>query len=241
MSLLLKNYSVTKEEKKLLQTISFELPIGEIHVLMGPNGAGKSTLSNALSGHPLYSEDGEIIIDGQSVLTRSAEERAKAGLFVSFQQAIPIPGLSYVQFIKAAKSALTGEQLDPIVFYKELVALAESQHIDPTLLQKNVGDNLSGGERKKLELLQILALKPKYLILDEIDAGLDITSVASITEAINEYVQHGHAALVITHHPEIAELFNPQKVYILNKGSIVKVSDKHIITEIKKDGYKQYV
>lgn len=241
MSLKLKNYSVDREDKHILDNISLEIPAGELHVIMGPNGAGKSTLSNALSGHPDYKESGEFSIDNKNLTNSLAEERAKAGLFVSFQQTIAIPGLSYIQFIKVAKTALTGDKIDPILFYKELVQICEKNNIDSKLLQKNVGDNLSGGERKKLELLQILALKPKYLVLDEIDAGLDVTSVAAITEAIKDYVKLGNGALVITHHPEIAQMFDPNFVHVLVDGKIVKIDDKNIIKDISESGYNKFV
>ncbi len=238
MSLLLKNYKIKRDDNTILDDVSLCLQPGEVHVLMGPNGAGKSTLAKGLSGHPDYDQSGEYTINDVDAITLAPEDRAKQGLYVSYQETIAIPGLTYIQFLKAAKEAITGQKTLPIPFYKQLVDLAKQHNIDHTLLQKSVGDDLSGGERKKLELLQIMLLKPKYLILDEIDAGLDVTSLQSIIKDIVTYVKAGNSVLFVTHHPDIALQLNPDVVHILNNKTITSYKDQSIIETVRTNGYE---
>lgn len=238
MSLELKNYTISIDGEDIIKDVSLLIPDGELHVIMGPNGAGKSTLANALSGQPECIEAGSVRVNNTEILPMSPDERAKLGLFVSFQKEIPIPGLTYVQFLRAAYAAKTGQKQNPISFFNHIKTLSNKHDIDIELLKKFVGDTVSGGEAKKLELLQIHLLHPNCIILDEIDAGLDVANIKQLTEEIRSYITDDRVGLIITHHTEIASMYKPDKVHLLQHGCIHKSGGVELIEQVKTHGYE---
>src|SRR3989338_5003752 len=185
MSLSIKHLTVTTQGSEIIQDISFTINPGEVHVLMGPNGSGKSTLANAIAGHPKYTiTNGSIILDAEDITNEKPDMRAKKGLFLSMQYTPAIEGVSMTQMLRVAKQSITGTQINPVTFHKELVQKAKELGVESSFLSRSVNVGFSGGEKKRLELLQLAMLNPKYALLDETDSGLDIDALKLVTETI---------------------------------------------------------
>lgn len=235
------NLHVAVEEKEILKGIDLTINTGEIHVVMGTNGAGKSTLANAIMGNPAYTvTEGKIVFDGKDITEDAVNDRAKAGIFMSFQSPISIPGITVENFIRTAKTTITGEQQRALAFKKELKSKMDELSFDSSYAQRYVNDGFSGGERKKNEILQMSILNPKLAMLDETDSGLDVDAVRIVSEGVSRFHNENNAVLIITHHNSILQKLKPDFVHILINGHIVKTGDASLVAEIEKQGYDAY-
>ncbi|MBI4127736.1 MAG: Fe-S cluster assembly ATPase SufC [Parcubacteria group bacterium] len=236
--LTVQNLTVKVEEKRVLERVSFTLKPGEIHALMGPNGSGKSSLALALMGHPDYRVvSGNAILAGKNLLAMKPEERAKSGLFLSFQNPVAIPGVSVGNVIRSAYNLQAKTPLPPPVFHQAFMREAERLAIASPLIEREFNEGFSGGERKKIEMLELRMLRPKVAILDEIDSGLDIDALANIVRSIRELVKEGMGVLFITHNPRIVQKLTPDRVHVLVDGRIVAVDGAVLAKKIEERGY----
>ena len=239
----IQNLCVNVEEKQVLQGVNLSINPGETHVLMGPNGAGKSTLGNAIMGNPVYSvTDGKIFFDGQDLTEEKTDTRAKAGLFLSFQNPLEVQGISVEAFIRSALQQKTGERVKLFQFQKELKSCMELLSMDESYGKRDLNVGFSGGERKKSEILQLLMLKPRLAILDETDSGLDVDAVRTVSKGIEEYRRKENGGLlIITHSTKILESLHVDYAHILVKGKIVKTGDASLVQEINEKGFDEYL
>ena len=229
------------DDKEILKGLDITVNKGEIHVIMGPNGAGKSTLANTLMSHPRYTQtSGEILFEGEDISGLKTDERARKGLFLSFQTPEEIPGITVENFLKTAKTSITGEAVRYLKFSGELKKISESLKIDKGYLRRYLNVGFSGGEKKKNEVLQLLALNPKLAILDETDSGLDVDAVRIVSEGIKMYAGKENAVLIITHNNKILDSLDVDYVHILVDGKIVKTGDATLAKEIQENGFEQF-
>jgi len=229
--------------KQILNGVTFDLPIGEIRVIMGPNGSGKSTLALTLSGSPDFKVDsGSAKLDGEDILALSAEQRAKKGLFLAFQRQIEIPGVILKDMIwEAYRANWKGQGRPSIIdFRKTLAATAQGLSFSESFLDRAVNEGFSGGEGKKSEVLQMLMLKPRIALLDEIDSGLDVDSLRVVASALNDFARNGRSALIITHHYNLLDYISPDLVYVMKAGKIVDKGGLEIAKIIEKEGYSRW-
>jgi len=248
MSLLnVNNLTVSIEDdenlKEILHGVNIEIKKGETHVLMGPNGAGKSTLGYALMGNPRYiTNGGEIIFDGKNIVDESADKRAKAGMFLSFQSPLEVPGLPLSSFIRNAVEAVSGKRVRMMQFKKELEKNMEVLNMDKDYANRALNVGFSGGEKKKAEILQLLMLSPKLAILDETDSGLDVDAVRTVSEGVKEYQKRKDGALlIITHSTRILESLKVDYTHIMVDGKIIKTGDASLVDEINEHGFEKYI
>ena len=228
-------------EKSVLHGIDLKINKGETHVFMGPNGAGKSTLGNTLMGNPVYTlTEGKIIFDGKDLTEEKTDVRAKAGMFLSFQNPLEVPGISLETFIRSALQQRTGERIKLFQFQKDLQAAMKLLNMDASYASRDLNVGFSGGERKKSEILQLLMLKPKFAILDETDSGLDVDAVRTVSKGIEAYKQNGGTLLIITHSTKILESLTVDFTHVLVKGKIVKTGDASLVSEINKNGFERF-
>jgi Fe-S cluster assembly ATP-binding protein len=252
--LVIKNLHVSVEDTEILRGIDLTVREGEIHALMGPNGSGKSTLSYALMGHPSYEiTEGEVTFDGQDLLDLEVDERARLGLFLAFQYPQAVPGVSVTNFLRMAVNAHRGVTGDgrtddpdapkPIKipeFRKQLEAAMDLLKVDRDLIRRYLNDGFSGGEKKRVEILQMAMLNPSIAILDETDSGLDIDALRIVADGVNTLVtERGMGALVITHYQRLLNHITPQFVHILVDGKIVADGDASLAKELEADGYEK--
>ena len=237
-----KGLYVSVEEKDILHGLDFSVRRGETHVLMGPNGAGKSTFGNALMGNPQYTvTGGNVTLGGENLLDKPVNERAKAGLFMSFQNPIEVPGISLENFIRSALEQRTGKRIRLWDFRKELKAMLEVLQMDPAYAERDLNVGFSGGEKKKAEILQLLMLKPTLAILDETDSGLDVDAVRTVSMGVEEYQKDKDSALIIiTHSTGILSALHVDKTHVLVDGRIVATGDASLIEEINRDGFARF-
>lgn len=233
-----------KEQKQVLHGVNMTIKQGEIHAVMGPNGAGKTTLALSLMGHPNYKINppaggSEFRIDGRDMIGLMPEDRAKAGLFVSFQQPIEITGVSVLAFLRTAYKALHPDEKIPLSEFKKTVKEAlNSVELGEQFMQRSVNEGFSGGEKKRLEIVQLLVLKPKFAILDEIDSGLDIDSLKVIAKILGEVAKkQDMGILLITHYQRILHIVHPDVIHVLIDGKIKKSGGIELVEQIEKDGY----
>lgn len=239
----IQNIKVGVGQKLVLDGLNLQIGEGETHVLMGPNGAGKSTLGNAIMGNPAYQlQDGKIIFDGQDITELAADKRAKAGIFMSFQNPLEVPGISLETFIRSAIQQKTGERVKLFAFQKELKAAMALLGMADSYASRDLNVGFSGGERKKSEILQLLMLKPKLAILDETDSGLDVDAVRIVSKGIEEFqrTQNG-SLLIITHSTKILESLTVDKAHILAKGKILKTGGADLVADINQNGFDKYL
>lgn len=244
MLLDVQNLSANLEDgKQILNDLSIQIGSGETHVLMGPNGAGKSSLGNTLMGNPTYKvSGGKIIFKDQDITEESTDKRANAGMFMSFQAPLEVPGISLETFIRSAIQQKTGEHVKLFQFQKELKACMELLNMNPDYAKRDLNVGFSGGERKKSEILQLLMLKPDFAILDETDSGLDVDAVRVVSKGIEEYQKRvGGSLLIITHNAKILESLKVDKTHILVKGHIVHTGDGSLVEKINNEGFEQYI
>ncbi|MBR0515918.1 MAG: Fe-S cluster assembly ATPase SufC [Eubacterium sp.] len=244
MSLLeIKNLSVNVGEKQILKNISLSVNKGETHVIMGPNGAGKSTLGNAIMGNENYVvTGGEIIFSGENIVEESVTDRAKKGIFLSFQNPIEVPGITLSNFIRNAKDEVTGKKNRIWAFRKELEEKMKLLNMDRAYADRDLNVGFSGGERKKSEILQMLMLNPLLAILDETDSGLDVDAVRTVSEGVREYQEKGEGALIIiTHSTRILDALKVDKTHVIVDGNIVKSGGAELVSEINEGGFEKYL
>lgn len=233
---------VAVEEKEILHGVNLEVGKGETHVLMGPNGTGKSTLGYALMGNPRYTlSSGEIWFDGANITEEPVNARAKAGMFLSFQNPLEVPGVSLSSFIRSALEQQSGKRIRLWEFKKELERNMEVLQMDPSYAERDLNVGFSGGEKKKAEILQLLMLKPKLAILDETDSGLDVDAVRTVSAGIKEYQKScGGSLLIITHSTKILESLSVDQTHIMVQGKIIKTGDASLVDEINQEGFEKY-
>ncbi len=234
--------SLKDEDKKIIDGLSLEIKDGEVHALMGPNGTGKSTLSKALMGHYLYEiNDGDIIFNNVNINNLEVSERAKLGMFLAMQDPTQVEGVTNSEFLKNAYEEQTGKHIDYFKFINEVNNSLEDLSFSKDVIHRHVNKGFSGGEKKKNEVLQIKILKPKFIILDEIDSGLDIDSLKVVCDNINKYKEENPdvSILIITHYPRILELIKPNYVHIMKNGKIIKTGDISLALETEKEGYNE--
>jgi Fe-S cluster assembly ATP-binding protein len=236
------NLHVAIEDKEIIKGLNLKIKDNEFHVLMGPNGSGKTTLGKTIMGHPkLKITQGEILVDGKSILGLKADKRAKLGLFLQFQNPIEIEGVGFVNFLNAASGALHGPS-DVKTFLKEIKENSAKLNIEENMSKRQLNQGFSGGEKKKAEILQMSILKPKLAILDEPDSGLDIDSIKIVANNINEIAKMNNMGLlVITHYSRILNYMNPQFVHIIIDGKIVAEGGTELIKELEEEGYDRFV
>jgi Fe-S cluster assembly ATP-binding protein len=242
----IKDLDVLYNEKKILDKFNLSINYGEIHVLMGPNGVGKSTLAKVLTGDlKQYKINGNIIYDDKDLLSLSPNELALLGIFLSFQNPIEIPGVSNSQFLKVIlnnkRKSIGLDPIDNNDFSKILNEYMDLLNIKKEFLYRFVNVDFSGGEKKRNEILQMLLLDPKFIILDEIDSGLDIDSLKNIFSCINNLKSKNRSMLIITHYTKILDYIDIDYVHILSSGKILKTGDKNLAIHIQKNGYENLI
>ena len=228
-------------EEDILHGIDLELAAGETHVLMGPNGAGKSTLGNVITGSPVYNvHGGTILFDGEDITAMKVDERAKRGIFLSFQNPPEVPGLSMEAFLRNAIRERSGKPVKIFAFKKRIEELCALLELDPSYLERDLNVGFSGGEKKKAEIFQLLLLEPKLAILDETDSGLDVDAVRTVSKGIEIFKQNGGSLLIITHSTRILDALTVDRTHVLVNGRIVKTGDASLVDEINRGGYAKY-
>ena len=237
--LAVKGLSVSVEDKPILDCVNLEIGTGETHVLMGPNGTGKSTLGYTLMGSPRYHvTEGQILFKGQDITHTAANERAKMGMFLSFQAPLEVPGVTLGAFIRNAVELQTGSRLRLWSFKKELERAMELLDMDPSYAERDLNVGFSGGEKKKAEILQMLMLKPSLAILDETDSGLDVDAVRTVSNGVRIFRERTHGSLlIITHSTRILEALSVDAAHVMENGVIVKNGGAELIDEINKNGF----
>lgn len=232
--------SLKNNDNKILEALSLTINDGETHVIMGPNGTGKSTLSKVIMGHYNFElNSGDILLDGESIIDLSVDERAKKGLFLCMQDPTVIEGVSNSEFLRTARNSITGEKVNLYTFIKDMEKAMSDVKLDNSMLHRSLNSGFSGGEKKKNEILQLKLLKPKMIILDELDSGLDVDSLRIVCENINEYMKENKnvSLLIITHYPRILEYLKPDFVHVLKDGNIKMTGDYNLALDIEKNGY----
>ena len=239
--LTVKDLHVNVEDKEILHGVDLTINKGETHVLMGPNGTGKSTLGYALMGNPRYSvTEGEIWFQGKNITEEAVNERAKDGIFLSFQNPLEVPGVTLSAFIRSALEQKTGKRIRLWDFKKELARTMEILQMDPSYAERDLNVGFSGGEKKKAEILQLLMLKPSLAILDETDSGLDVDAVRTVSRGIEEYQKNCDGGLlIITHSTRILEYLSVDDTHVMVEGKIVKTGDASLVDEINENGFKE--
>ncbi len=239
----IQNLHVNVGEKEILHGVDLAVGQGETHVIMGPNGAGKSTLGHAMMGNPGYTiTEGKVLFDGKDLTEESATDRAKAGLFLSFQNPIEVPGISLSNFIRNALDQRTGKRARLWEFRKSLEKRMALLGMDKSYADRDLNVGFSGGEKKKAEILQMLMLNPSLAILDETDSGLDVDAVRIVSEGVKEFQATSNGALIIiTHSTRILESLKVDYTHILVDGKLIKTGDAALVEEINRGGFEKYV
>lgn len=257
--LIIKDLHVTVDDgaKEVLKGVNLTIRQGEVHALMGPNGSGKSTLSNAIMGHPHYQvTGGDILLDGQSILEMEPNERARLGLFLAFQYPVAVPGVSMANFLRTAVSNVRGYTDQPMVsdasrsgvvgsnlmpmreFRNELLAKMDEFHVDRSFAKRYLNEGFSGGEKKRVEILQMAMLQPKIAIMDETDSGLDIDALRVVSDGVNKLSGPGLGILLITHYQRILNYVQPDFVHVFYDGRIVMSGGPDLAHELEQKGYQ---
>ena len=242
MMLNIKNLYAKVEEKDILKGLSIEVKPGEVHAIMGPNGSGKSTMGNVLSGRPGYEATaGSVTFKGKDLLELETEERAREGLFLAFQYPVEIPGVSNMEFLKAAVDAKRKHQgldeISSVDFLKLARETCKRVNLDASFLKRGVNEGFSGGEKKRNEIMQMMLLEPELCILDETDSGLDIDALQVVADGVNAMRDGKRSFLVVTHYQRLLDYIVPDYVHVLAGGRIVKSGDKSLALELEAKGY----
>lgn len=230
------------EDQEILHGLSLSIKPGEVHAIMGPNGSGKSTLGNVLTGRAGYEVvSGDVSFNGQNLFDMGIEERAREGLFLAFQYPVEIPGVSNMEFLKAAVDAKRKhqglEEMSSFDFMKLARETSQKVNLDPAFLKRGVNEGFSGGEKKRNEILQMMLLAPSLCILDETDSGLDIDALQIVSNGVNAMREAGRSFIVVTHYQRLLDYIVPDYVHVLAAGKIVKSGDKELAKELEAKGY----
>ena len=241
--LTVENMSVQVEDKQILRGVDLKIGPGETHVLMGPNGAGKSTLGYSLMGNPRYHVNGgRILFKGKDITEEAADQRARDGMFLSFQEPLEVPGLTLESFLRSAVIQRTGKPLRLWDFQKLLKKNMELLGMDPSYAQRSLNVGFSGGEKKKAEILQMMTFQPDLAILDETDSGLDVDAVRLVSEGVRAYQQEQKGSLlIITHSTRILESLHIDYTHVLVDGRIVTTGDGSLVDRINREGYESFL
>ena len=238
----LKNLNVSIANQEVIKNLDLEINAGEVHVIMGLNGSGKSTLLKSIVGSYETKTQGEITYLGEDISNLSADERASKGIFMSFQNPIEIPGVNTIYFLRTAlneqRKSRSQKELSSPEFMKTLYEKMEFLEIDKSILQRSLNVGFSGGEKKKSEVLQMMILEPKLILLDEIDSGLDIDALKSVTKGINALLSKDVSVIIVTHYSRLLDYIHPKAVHILNEGKIVKTAGASLAKELESRGYE---
>nr|YP_010904262.1 Iron-sulfur cluster formation ABC transporter ATP-binding subunit [Catenella fusiformis]WCH57513.1 Iron-sulfur cluster formation ABC transporter ATP-binding subunit [Catenella fusiformis] len=238
----IQNLHVSTNNIEIIKGLNLSIEPGEIHAIMGKNGSGKSTLAKVIAGHPTYSiTQGTIEFNGKSISETSVEDRALQGIFLAFQYPVEIPGVSNADFLRLAynnkQKAYGQRELDPLSFFELMNQKVKQVDMDKTFLERNVNEGFSGGEKKKNEILQMTLLNSKFSMLDEIDSGLDIDALKTISSNINTLATNEKSFLIITHYQRILDYIIPHYIHIMKEGKIIYTGDSNTARELEKYGY----
>lgn len=226
---------------EILKGVDLVVPRGEVHALMGPNGSGKSTLAKVIAGDPQYEiTEGDVLLEGQSILEMEPDERAREGLYLAFQYPVEVPGVSIANFLRLALNARReeGDEIGVMEFYQKLQAAVKELNWDDSIIERNLHEGFSGGEKKRSEILQLLVLEPRYAILDETDSGLDVDALKVVSQGVNAARGPDFGALVITHYQRLLNYIVPDKVHVMLDGRIIRTGDKELAMELDQKGYE---
>ena len=238
----IKDLHVNVEGEKILKGVNLKIELGKVHALMGPNGSGKSTMANVLMGNPKYEiTEGKIILDGEDITELSADERAKRGLFLSFQYPSEITGVTMSNFLRTAYNSVKKTNANVLDFHRMLKDKMKELDIDSSFSKRYVNEGFSGGEKKRNEILQMAVLEPRYAILDETDSGLDINSIKIVGDAVTKMRNSENCILIITHYYRILNYITPDKVHVMIDGRIVDEGGKELAEEIENNGFDKYI
>jgi len=229
--------------KQILKGVDLIIKSGETHAIMGPNGSGKSTLAYSIAGHPKYTvTDGSVTLDGVDVLAMTVDERARAGLFLAMQYPVEVPGVSVSNFLRTAKTAITGEAPKLRTWVKDVKVSMEALRMDPTFAERNVNEGFSGGEKKRHEILQMELLSPKIAILDETDSGLDVDALRIVSEGVNRVKENtGLGVMLITHYTRILNYIKPDFVHVFVNGRIAEQGGPELADQLEAEGYDRFL
>jgi Fe-S cluster assembly ATP-binding protein len=239
------NLYAAVDGKEILKGLSLEVPAGQVHAIMGPNGAGKSTLSYVLTGREGYDvTQGTVTLDGEDLLALSPDERASRGVFLSFQYPLEIPGVPALTFIRTALNAQRRARGEDEITAPEFLKLARAKaaalKIDFDMLKRSLNVGFSGGEKKRMEILQMAMLSPRFLILDETDSGLDIDALRIVADGVNALRSPDRAMLIITHYQRLLDYIKPDRVHVLANGRIAASGGPELAHELEREGYERY-
>jgi Fe-S cluster assembly ATP-binding protein len=238
----IKNLHVAAEDKEILKGLDLEVGRGEIHALMGPNGSGKSTLANAIMGHPgLTVSEGSISFDGEDITEAAPDERSRAGLFMAFQYPVSVPGVTVAKYLRMIVNARREAQGEPEIKLKEFARTTqeamELMDVPREFSSRYLNEGFSGGEKKRMEMLQMALLKPRIAVLDETDSGLDIDALRTVAAGVNRFAGPEMGVLIITHYQRILHMVEPSKVHVMYEGRIVKEGGPELVGELEDKGY----
>lgn len=238
--------AVTDVEEEILKGVDLKVGPGEVHAIMGPNGSGKSTLANVIMGKPAYTvTEGDIMVDGESILEMMPDERAHLGLFLAVQYPSEVPGVRPWQFLKAAKDAIndaSGEKKMSVRQFSRLFdQKVEEVGVNPELIKRSLNEGFSGGEKKRNEMLQMQVLDPRIAIMDETDSGLDIDALQAVADGVNKMRSPDRSFLIVTHYQRLLHYVKPDVVHVLVDGKIVETGDEQLAEQVEKNGYRDYL
>ena len=234
----------TKEgAKQILRGVDLTINSGETHAIMGPNGSGKSTLASALAGHPKYEvTSGTVTLDGEDVLEMSVDERARAGLFLAMQYPVEVPGVSVANFLRTAKTAISGQAPALRTWGKEVETAMDHLRIDKAFAERSVNEGFSGGEKKRHEILQLELFKPRFAVLDETDSGLDVDALRVVSQGVNRALETTDVGvLLITHYTRILQYIKPDFVHVFVDGKVAEKGGPELAERLENEGYVRYV
>ena len=229
--------------KEILRGVNLTIRSGETHAIMGPNGSGKSTLAYSIAGHPKYTvSQGSVTLDGEDILAMSVDERARAGIFLAMQYPVEVPGVTVSNFLRTAKTAVTGEAPKLRTWVKDVKEAMGNLRMDPTFAERNVNEGFSGGEKKRHEILQLEILKPQFAILDETDSGLDVDALRVVSEGVNRAKEANNmGVLLITHYTRILRYIEPEFVHVFVDGVIAEEGGPELADQLESEGYDRFV
>src|ERR671914_2012755 len=239
----IRDLHVAVEDKEILRGVNLTVASGKTHAIMGPNGSGKSTLAYAVAGHPKYDvTSGEVLLDGEDVLSMTVDERSRAGLFLAIQYPVEVPGVSVSNFLRTAATAIKGEAPKLRTWVKDVKTEMAGLEMDPAFAERNVNEGFSGGEKKRHEILQMRLLKPRIAILDETDSGLDVDALRVVSEGVNKSREDSDVGvLLITHYTRILRYIKPDFVHVFVAGRIAEEGGPELAEKLENEGYERFV